>query len=102
MPTFYAVQISKEGLAGELRINDVPLFKWLDGKSMTAGQPVNMWITGRNGKVTVAFDWRNVPTGDIVPRPKISVKVLGGSQRNQPMNAAVELAHSTWQLDPTV
>jgi hypothetical protein len=102
MPTFYAVQVSKEGLAGELRINDVPLYNWLDRKPVTTGQPVNMWITGHTGKLTLAYDWRNAPPGNIVPSPKLTLKILSGSQRNQPMRGAFELAHSEWRLDPKV
>lgn len=54
MPTYYAIQLKKAALLGELRLNDVPLYRWRDGKPVRTGRPINLWIPGRSGEVAAS------------------------------------------------
>jgi hypothetical protein len=99
MPTYYAIQLKKAALLGELRVNDVPLYRWRDGKPVRIGRPINLWIPGRSGEVAASV---GLPEGSKPgqPPPELEITIAAGSQPEQKTTEAPAIAH--YVLDPAV
>jgi hypothetical protein len=97
MPTFYALHVNREHLAGTLKINDVSLLQWSDPKAATSAHAINAWVTGRSNRISVVFDW---PKDVMALRPKFEATVLATTRPDQSSDEGAVVIRFAWPSDP--